>query len=153
MPPGSPCSSSYEIEREYELAIVRYIQDETCAAPVKIVVAIGFAESVLLPVVVIEIVAERADRAVHFCEISIISIAAKYVPGGEMKRGIQARHFHDEIDGPTGLRAKLQSRTRANDFNALHRVQDWGIMRFRKTELLVLDRDAVFEHLRELAAL
>ena len=115
-----------EIEREDELAIFRHVPHKTRTALIKIVVAIGFAESILLSVVVIGIVAEPADRAVHFCEISIITIAAKYVPGGEMKRGIQARHFHDEIDGPTGLRAKLQSRTRANDFNALYRIQDLG---------------------------
>ena len=70
-----------------------------------------------------------------------------------MKWRIQARHFHDKIEGSTGLAAVLQSRACANEFNALHCVQDWRVMRFRKTKLLVLQGDAIFEHLHELAAL
>ena len=70
-----------------------------------------------------------------------------------MKWRIQPRHFHDEIEGSAGLAPELQSRARANEFNPLHCVQDWRVMRFRKTKLLVLQGDAIFEHLRELAAL
>ena len=95
------------IEREYELAILGCVQHETCASSVEIVIAIGFAESILLPVVVIGIVAEPAHRAVYFCEISIVTIAPKYIPGREMKWRIQARHFHDKIEGSTGLAAVL----------------------------------------------
>ena len=142
-----------EIEREDQLAIFRHIPHKTRAAVVKFVVAIGLAESVLLPVIIIKIVAEGADRAVHFRVIAIIPIAAKYVPGREMKWRIQARHFHDKIDGSSGLAAVLQCRACANEFNPLHCVQDWRVMRFRKTKLLVLQGDAIFEHLHELAAL
>src|SRR4030095_1131338 len=141
------------IEREDEPAVACHIPHETWAAPVKVVVAICLTKSFLLPVVVVEVVAERADCAVNLGVIAIIVVAAKHVFGGEMKRRVLPRHFHHEIDGPTGLRSELSCSACANDFNALHRIQDWGIMRFRKTELLVLDRDAVFEHLRELAAL
>ena len=70
-----------------------------------------------------------------------------------MKRRVAPRHFHHEINGPTGLRPELQSRACANEFNTFHRVQDWRVMGFRKTKLLVLDGDAVFQHLHELAAL
>ena len=127
------------IKREDEPAVVGYVPHETCAASVKIVIAIGLAKSVLLTVIVIEVVAEGADCAVHFRVIAIIPIAAKHVPGREMKRRVHARHFHDEIDGPTGLRTELQRRTGANDFNAFHCVQDWRVMALRKTKLLVLD--------------
>jgi len=70
-----------------------------------------------------------------------------------MKWRIHARHFHDEIERSTGLAPVLQSGTRPNQFNPLHRVEDWRVMRFRKTKLLVLERDAIFERLHELAAL
>jgi len=142
-----------EIERENELAIFRHIPHKTRAAVVKIVVAIGLAESVLLPVIIVKIVPEGADRAVHFRVIAIIPIAAKHIPGGEMKWRIQARHFHDKIKGSTGLAPVLQSGARTNEFNPLHCVQDWRVMRFRKTKLLVLQGDAIFEHLHELTAL
>src|SRR5512132_1205653 len=74
-----------EIESEDELAIFRHIPHKTRAAVVKLVVAIGLAESVLLSVIIVKIVPEGADRAVHFRVIAIIPIAAKYIPGGEMK--------------------------------------------------------------------
>ena len=94
-----------EIESEDELAIFRHIPHKTRAAVVKFVVAIGLAESVLLPVIIVKIVPEWADRAVHFREIAVIPIAAKDIPGCEMKWRIQARHFHDEIQGSTWLTA------------------------------------------------
>ena len=96
-----------EIEREDELAIFRHIPHKTRAAVVKLVVAIGLAESVLLSVIIVKIVPEWADRAVHFRVIAIIPIAPKYIPGREMKWRIQARHFHDKIEGSTGLAAVL----------------------------------------------
>jgi len=89
----------------------------------------------------------------HLRVIPIIVVAAKHVSGGEVKWRVLPWHFHNEIDGPAGLRSKLQSRARANDFDPFHGVQNWRVMRFGKTKLLVLDRDAIFEHLRELAAL
>jgi len=141
------------IEREDEPAIISHVPHETCAAGVKIVVAIGLANSVLLPVIVIEIIAKRPERAVHFCVIAIIPVAAKHVPGREMERRIQARHFHDEVDCSSGLAPELQSRARPNQFNPLYRVEDWCVMGFGKTELLVFERHTVFQHLRELAAL
>ena len=70
-----------------------------------------------------------------------------------MKWRIQARHFHDKIEGSSGLAPVLQSRARTNEFNPLHCVQNWRVMRFRKTKLLVLQGDAIFEHLHELTAL
>src|SRR4029077_1990920 len=91
------------IEREDNTAIISHIPHETCAAGVKIVVAIGLTNSVLLPVIVIEIIAKRPERAVHFCVIAIIPVAAKHVPSREMERRVQARHFHDEVDGSSGL--------------------------------------------------
>ena len=142
-----------ESEREDESAIFCHIQHKARAAVVKMVVAIGLAESVLLPVIIIEIIPERADRAVYFCEITIVAIAAKDVPGCEMKWHIHTRHFHHKIEGPTGLAPVLQSGTGSNQFNPLYGVQDWRVMRFRKTKLLVLERDAIFEHLHELTAL
>ena len=103
--------------------------------------------------IVIEIETDRAIAAFERRVVPIIPIAAKHVPGCEMKQRVASRHLHDEIDGPTGLASELQRRTGANDFNPFHCVQDWRVMGFRKTKLLVLDRDTVFEHLRELAAL
>jgi hypothetical protein len=70
-----------------------------------------------------------------------------------MERRIQARHFHDEVDCSSGLAPELQSRARPNQFNPLYRVEDWCVMGFGKTELLVFERHTVFQHLRELAAL
>ena len=141
------------IERENEPAIVRHIPYKTWATAVKLVVAISLTESVLLPVIVIEVVAESADCSVNFCEIPIIPITAKNVPSREMKRRVLPRHFHDEIEGSSGLAPELQSGARTNEFNPLHCVQDWRVMSFWKTELLVLERDAVLQHLHELAAL
>jgi hypothetical protein len=92
-----------EIKREDESAIVRHIPHKTRATIVEMVVAIGLAEAVLLPVIVVKIVAEGADRAVHFRVIAIIPIAAKYMFGCEMKWRIQTRHFHYKVEGSAGL--------------------------------------------------
>src|SRR6266699_354940 len=70
-----------------------------------------------------------------------------------MKRRVTPRHFHDEVDRAPGLRPELQSRARSDKFNPLHCIENWRVMGFGKTELLVFDRHAVFQHLHELASL
>jgi hypothetical protein len=53
-----------KIDRKDEPAVPGYIQNKTRATPIQTVVAVGLAEALLLPVIVIKKVAERADRAV-----------------------------------------------------------------------------------------
>jgi hypothetical protein len=95
------------VQREDETAVVSYIPDKTCAASIKIVFAIGLPKSFLLAVIVIEVVTQRPNCSIRFCVVAIIVVAAKHILGGEMKRRVLPRHFHDEIERPTGLRPEL----------------------------------------------
>src|SRR4051812_31201218 len=80
-------------------------------------------------------------------------VTTESVLGGEMKRLVASRHFHDEIQRPARLRAVHQCRSAANQLDPLDRIENRRVMRFRKSELLVLDGDAVFQYLHGLAAL
>ena len=101
----------------------------------------------------IAVVTKLPDGAADAGEILVETVAAEEILGLELERHIARRHLHDEIERATGLRAELQGRTGADEFDPLDRVEDRRVMRFRKTELLVLDRDAVLQDLHELAPL
>src|SRR4030095_4229601 len=103
------------IEGEDEAAVVCHIPYETRAAPVKIVVAVRVTKSVLLPMGVVEIIAEPTERAVDLCVVAIIAVAAKHILRAEMKRRVLPRHFHHEIEGPAGLRPELECRAGSNE--------------------------------------
>src|SRR3954469_14604118 len=70
-----------------------------------------------------------------------------------MKRRILARHLHDEVQSAARLGTELQRSAGTDELNPFYCVEDRRVMCFRKTELLVLDRYAVLEHLHRLGAL
>ena len=140
------------IEGEDQSAVVADVVRQLRAAGVEIVVAIR-AEAVALAVIVIRVVTEITDRPARAGKILIEPVAPEEILGREGKRHIARWRFHDEVERAAGLRTKLQGRPGPNELDPFDRIEDGSVMGLRKTELLVLDRDPVFQDLHELTAL
>src|SRR4030095_408248 len=141
------------IKGQDKTAVAGYIPRRPSAAGIDFVIAVRFAKTFALAMIVISVITERADRPIQSGIVAVELVTAERVLFDKVKWRIASRHFHDEIERAAWLRSVLQGGAAPNEFDPLHRIKNWRVMCFRKTELLVFDRHAVLEDLHELAPL
>ena len=114
--------------------------------------AVGLAESVGLAVVVVAVVSELVDGSAQLGEVGEVVEASDRVERAEPERGVERRLLHDVVHRATRLRSVEQRRPAPHDLKSLHPVDRGGIVGFRVSEHVGMDRDPVLHHLHELHA-
>ena len=114
--------------------------------------AVGLAESVGLAVVVVAVVAELVDGSAQLGEVGEVVEASDRVERAEPERGVERRFLHDVVHRAARLRPVEEGGSSSDDLKTLHPVDRGGVVGFRVSEHVGMDRDPVLHHLHELHA-